>query len=66
MDQRWVPVSKRLPEYDGEYLVFLDNLEVTTASYLTGINGRQRWELEWIGQEVIAWMPLPEPYRPEN
>lgn len=62
---RWVPVSERLPDYneevlitDGKYVTidtryFLENTEDGEA-YTWDING---WD------DVIAWMPLPEPYK---
>lgn len=62
---RWIPVSERLPDYneevlitDGKYVTideryFLENTEDGEA-YTWGING---WN------DVVAWMPLPEPYK---
>ena len=62
---RWIPVSERLPDYneevlitDGKYVTidtryFLENTEDGEA-YTWDING---WD------DVIAWMPLPEPYK---
>lgn len=62
---RWIPVSERLPDYneevlitDGKYVTidtryFLENTEDGEA-YTWNING---WD------DVIAWKPLPEPYK---
>ena len=62
---RWIPVSERLPDYneevlitDGKYVTidtrhFLENTEDGEA-YTWDING---WD------DVVAWMPLPEPYK---
>ena len=62
---RWIPVSERLPDYneevlitDGKYVTidtryFLENTEDGEA-YTWDING---WD------DVIAWKPLPEPYK---
>ena len=62
---RWVPVSERLPDYNEEVLItngkyvtidtryFLENTEDGEA-YTWDING---WD------DVIAWKPLPEPYK---
>ena len=62
---RWIPVSERLPDYNKEVLItngkyvtidtryFLENTEDGEA-YTWDING---WD------DVIAWKPLPEPYK---
>lgn len=60
--QRWIPVHERLPE---EYCLFCDiDGDVFYGHIYDG-----RWWAE--GQDdriknVIAWMPLPEPYKEEN
>jgi hypothetical protein len=59
----WVPVSERLPEKIGTYLVTLEYKEhgigITTLWYHgKGIG----WDLR-VADEVIAWQPLPEPYK---
>jgi len=64
----WTPCSERLPEHGGRYLIsVLDgiNRRTTVAPYLPrckawAMNGRMAY---W---KVIAWMPLPEPYREEE
>ena len=62
---KWIPCSDRLPEHGGRYLIsVLDgiNRRTTVAPYLPrckawAMNGRMAY---W---KVIAWMPLPHPYR---
>lgn len=64
-EQRWIPCSERLPEHGGRYLIsVLDgiNRRTTVASYLPRckawtMTGRMAY---W---KVIAWKPLPEPYK---
>jgi hypothetical protein len=63
----WIPVSERLPEKHKDV--------ITTVKYsgFMGMYGRWlktafiddygEWNGECIGGEVIAWMPLPEPYK---
>lgn len=58
----WIPVSERLPDYSGLYLVSIDEL-VTVADF---IGGEHFMRLEVRGGVLIdvdAWMPLPEPYK---
>ena len=74
----WIPVSERLPEKDGRYLVTYpllrrDDLWVATAWYGTPpmpnrpVKGKCFFasDDEWGDvpyDDVVAWMPLPEPY----
>lgn len=58
----WIPCSERLPEYTDEYLVTIDGANsTTTLSYDEVL-------CEWFDDEcnvypVIAWQPLPAPYK---
>ena len=74
---RWIPVSERLPESSGVYIVsrwFSDGCEskiLTTVSYYDGTN---TWHndiginhsREYVNKKIVAWMPLPEPYKAET
>ena len=54
----WIPVSERLPEEDGCYLVTTtgtNNDIIDIAYYTDGI-----WHK---ASRIKAWMPLPEPYK---
>ena len=57
-EQRWIPVSERLPEKNGDYLVTGRKGAVSKRKYDNG-----RWYGGW---DVLAWQPLPEPYREEG
>lgn len=60
-EQRWIPVAERLPE-DGTYLTTLDGELVGQEEPFTGMCGIENGKWDEDGC-VIAWMPLPEPYR---
>lgn len=53
---RWIPVSERLPEEEGLYLVYTEE-QPFVCSFEDG---------EFFIDEVLAWMPLPEPYKAES
>jgi len=53
-EQRWIPVTERLPEATVSVIVTSTNGYVYTSRIVSG-----EWEY---GGNVTAWMPLPEPY----
>lgn len=71
----WIPVSKRLPEEDGRYLVtFKNGIKVcmvgygsckrTVLAYPIGHGWYSLEEAQYYAEDsIIAWMPLPEPYK---
>lgn len=63
-DQRWIPVSERLPEKNGRYLV----TNTRWGAYEVDWNVFYKEPKEgWIWEKgVTAWMPLPEPYKEEK
>lgn len=73
-EPRWIPVSERLPKSSGVYIVsrwFSDGEEnaiLTDANYYDG-NGywyndnRINWGRDLVTDKIVAWMPLPEPYK---
>ena len=54
---RWIPVTERLPEKNGSYLVYVYG-EVTEMDYWHGKWHRLRDDYT---KAVTHWMPLPEP-----
>lgn len=69
----WIPVSERLPEKSGVYIVTekmfsIDdrghkgeyNIKIEPVEYCNGEWRRAKFF------EVIAWQPLPQPYKPES
>ena len=55
----WIPVSERLPEKSGLYLVCYKNKDCY-PNIEVFLNNRFIYE-----EHVIAWQPLPEPYKGE-
>ena len=61
-EPHWIPVTERLPEVNGCYLVSVKNDHERRYSK-TAWFGKDGW---FARQDVIAWMPLPEPMRMEK
>ena len=75
-EQRWIPCSERLPE-DGVYLIYAPNYKGGSSSAKEWHHGimfskfkNGKWSIEHGYYErpncVLAWMPLPEPYREDG
>lgn len=65
----WIPVSERLPETDGRFLTYIENPYDSQLSYIMICDYiRQTWcpDDECASSNVVAWMPLPEPYKAES
>lgn len=60
---KWIPVSERLPEKNGYYLV-TDFESVEEAYFSFDRIWLSRYEDKMKG--VTAWMPLPDPYKEAN
>ena len=69
IEQKWIPCSERLPEEEKQhYWVCTDTgyqcqCRWTNDVYGFGASDRWNWKIFDIPQyqEVVAWMPLPEP-----
>ena len=63
--QKWIPVSERLPEEDGEYLATIYDMD-ENYEY---IDIAELEDGKWCYKPYIlvkAWMPIPEPYKAEG
>ena len=59
----WIPVTERLPDEMGMYLVTLDyGVGARCVASLYFHNDKIGWERSF-DKEVKAWMPLPKPYK---
>ncbi len=59
--QKWIPVTERLPELSGEYLVYCGEYDGICVLYYEILKTKGKWRSNW--KEVTHWMPLPEPPR---
>ena len=71
--QKWIPCSERLPkagEYIEDvakyYLVQNEYGDMLVARYTHGEYWEQIYQSKPIGDEIVAWMPLPKPYEPQD
>ena len=72
--RKWTPVSEALPEEDEEVLVTVrfdgtkdvkPSVYVETASQISGewTSYSDEWKVARSKHHVLAWMPLPEPWK---
>ena len=61
----WIPVSEKLPERYKEVIV--TDIE-TSDTYVSRYIGDGDWECDngTFKNRIIAWQPLPEPYKKEG
>lgn len=56
----WVPVSEKLPEKTGYYLVTRKGYSIKNHVKRVGYDANAK---RWSEGSIIAWQPLPEPYK---
>lgn len=61
---QWIPCSERLPENNTDVIVCFYSGTVTEMRYLG--NGIFQGIYEHTTKVIVAWMPLPEPYKEEK
>lgn len=77
-EPQWIPCSERLPEpnrhdavnVDVYYLAQTEFGDMIVASYNESHEGTKWWEQMYsyriFDDEIVAWMPLPEPWKGVN
>ena len=65
-EPRWIPCRERLPE-DGRVVLWCNEHGSVFATAITARRG-ESWAVgkRHRRSKIIAWMPLPEPYRSEG
>jgi hypothetical protein len=65
-NNQWIPCSERMPEEGKDVLITIlwkDGVETVEKSKLVDVT-------RWVGLgrdiNVVAWIPLPEPYQPKD
>ena len=70
--QRWIPVTERLPERNTICLITTSKGVVVQVMFFgANMNGHMVWrsfggEYVYWDEEVVAYMPLPEPWKGEE
>lgn len=72
-EPHWIPVTERLPENGEQVLVYARSVHYALAKYDEMREADGTYKKQWVTfdawkpfytiKEVIAWMPLPEPYQ---
>ena len=62
-EQKWIPCAKRLPEIDQEVLAQMTWGDMSVSWRFEGdLWFTQSGEANAKTEDIVAWMPLPEPY----
>ena len=67
MNDGWVSVEERVPKEEGyKVLVCSKKGNIDTGIYSPYTKQWFIGNISALGKDIIAWRPLPEPYRPER
>lgn len=62
LEPLWIPITERLPEVGKPVVITLRDRNVSIGTW----HGHRWGTALCYNNDVLAWMPLPEPYRPVN
>lgn len=84
LEQKWIPISERLPDLDGTYLVtiaYTDRRVIKIVKFANDLKKIDRYTFKyetdpgWYVYDneyghytinnIVAWQPLPSPYKGE-
>ena len=75
-EPKWIPCSERLPEDNRQVLIYAMSVHYALAKYDEMRETDGTYKKQWVTfdawkpfytiKEVVAWMPLPEPYREDD
>ena len=71
-EPKWIPCSERLPKENEyvdnvcKYYLIQDEYGDMHVAHLSGRGWETIESIKALGCDVIAWMPLPKPYREES
>lgn len=66
-EPHWIPCNERLPDVGQDVLFSVQDLFVSEGCLRDDGDWSQfRWQAIQKKESVTAWMPLPEPYQPEE
>lgn len=65
-DMKWIPVTEKLPEKNGFYLVTVKSRWLNEGTIEVAIAHRSKKNTWDMPGKIFAWMPLPEPYKEEQ
>lgn len=68
MNDGWIPVNRGFPKEAGTYIVSAFDGEKNRVTFAKWQNRYKRFDMTGARSywKVVAWCPLPEPYRPEQ
>lgn len=62
----WIPCSERLPDPEDDVIVTCKSCRTGKKYVSTDYRSCKTGEWSYFSDDVIAWQPLPEPYREEE